>query len=129
MVAELADEHIYFFCSQTTAAFFDKISLSATGYYRYDRKQASLYIYLFINQVTVTASRLCLRGPDLYMDWVKMEGQPYAYYTYGVCCSEVELDCLTGDYRVRTETISSRSTHRDKATFSGFKRTFLFCFL
>ncbi|XP_019132540.2 aldehyde oxidase 6 isoform X2 [Larimichthys crocea] len=63
--------------SWTTAAFFDKISLSATGYYR---------------------------GPDLYMDWVKMEGQPYAYYTYGVCCSEVELDCLTGDYRtVRTD--------------------------
>ncbi|TKS66399.1 Aldehyde oxidase 1 [Collichthys lucidus] len=63
--------------SWTTAAFFDKISLSATGYYR---------------------------GPDLYMDWVKMEGQPYAYFTYGVCCSEVELDCLTGDYRtVRTD--------------------------
>lgn len=41
-----------------------------------------------------------LRGPDLYVDWDKMEGQPYAYYTYGVSCSEVELDCLTGEYRV-----------------------------
>lgn len=41
------------------------------------------------------------RGPDLYMDWEKMEGQPFAYFTYGVCCSEVELDCLSGDYRVR----------------------------
>lgn len=49
-------------------------------------------------------SFLCvLRGPDLYMDWDKMEGQPYAYFTYGVCCCEVELDSLTGDYRVRTE--------------------------
>ena len=31
-----------------------------------------------------------------------MEGQPYSYFTYGACYSEVELDCLTGDYRVRT---------------------------
>ncbi|CAG5932291.1 unnamed protein product [Menidia menidia] len=61
------------------AAYFEKISLSATGYFR---------------------------GPDLYMDWDKMEGQPYAYYTFGTCCSEVELDCLTGDYRtVRTDIV------------------------
>ncbi|XP_030265629.1 aldehyde oxidase 1-like isoform X2 [Sparus aurata] len=59
------------------AAYFEKISLSATGYHG---------------------------GPDLYMDWDKMEGQPYAYFTYGTCCCEVELDCLTGDYRtVRTD--------------------------
>ncbi|XP_047432985.1 aldehyde oxidase 1-like isoform X1 [Mugil cephalus] len=60
-------------------AFFEKISLSATGFHR---------------------------GPDLYMDWDKMEGQPYAYFTFGVCCSEVELDVLTGDYRtVRTDLV------------------------
>ncbi|XP_049426123.1 aldehyde oxidase 6 [Epinephelus fuscoguttatus] len=65
--------------SWITAAFFEKISLSATGFYR---------------------------GPDLYMDWDKMEGQPYAYFTYGACCCEVELDCLTGDYRtVRTDLV------------------------
>ncbi|XP_074520486.1 aldehyde oxidase 6 isoform X2 [Halichoeres trimaculatus] len=60
-------------------AFFEKISLSATGFYR---------------------------GHDLYMDWEKMEGQPYAYYTFGACCSEVELDCLSGDYRtLRTDLV------------------------
>ncbi|KAM9328483.1 aldehyde oxidase 6 [Pholidichthys leucotaenia] len=60
-------------------AFFTKISLSATGYYR---------------------------GPDMYMNWEGMEGQPYAYFTFAVCCSEVELDCLTGDYRtVRTDIV------------------------
>ncbi|KAM9767058.1 aldehyde oxidase 1-like isoform 2-T2 [Menidia menidia] len=65
--------------SWINAAYFEKISLSATGYFR---------------------------GPDLYMDWDKMEGQPYAYYTFGTCCSEVELDCLTGDYRtVRTDIV------------------------
>ncbi|XP_035533549.1 aldehyde oxidase 6 [Morone saxatilis] len=65
--------------SWVNAAFFKKISLSATGFYR---------------------------GPDLYMDWDKMEGQPYAYFTFGACCCEVELDCLTGDYRtVRTDIV------------------------
>nr|XP_015813530.2 aldehyde oxidase 6 isoform X1 [Nothobranchius furzeri] len=60
-------------------AFFEKISLSSTGFYR---------------------------GHDLYMDWDKMKGQPYSYFTFGVCCSEVELDCLTGDYRtVRTDIV------------------------
>ncbi|XP_063067791.1 aldehyde oxidase 6 isoform X2 [Engraulis encrasicolus] len=60
-------------------AFLEKISLSATGYYR---------------------------GHDLYMDWEKQEGLPYAYFTYGACCCEVELDCLTGDYRtVRTDMV------------------------
>ncbi|KAM6893464.1 aldehyde oxidase 6 [Xenentodon cancila] len=60
-------------------AYFEKISLSATGFFR---------------------------GPDLYMDWEKMEGQPYAYFTFGCCVCEVELDCLTGDYRtVRTDIV------------------------
>ncbi|XP_024144651.1 aldehyde oxidase 6 [Oryzias melastigma] len=60
-------------------AYFQKISLSATGFWR---------------------------GPDLYMDWDKMEGHPYAYFTFGVCCSEVELDCLVGDYRtLRTDIV------------------------
>uniref|UniRef100_A0A8C2D467 Aldehyde oxidase 6 n=1 Tax=Cyprinus carpio TaxID=7962 RepID=A0A8C2D467_CYPCA len=60
-------------------AFLEKISLSATGYYR---------------------------GHDLDMDWEKQEGKPYAYFTYAVGCSEVELDCLTGEYRtLRTDIV------------------------
>ncbi|XP_043965965.1 aldehyde oxidase 6 isoform X2 [Gambusia affinis] len=60
-------------------AHLQKISLSATGFFR---------------------------GEDLYFDWEKMEGHPYAYFTFGVCCSEVELDCLTGDYRtLRTDIV------------------------
>lgn len=50
------------------------------------------------------------RGPDLYVDWEKMEGQPFAYFTYGVCCSEVELDCLSGDYRVRATSLGAPGT-------------------
>ncbi|XP_061899697.1 aldehyde oxidase 1-like isoform X1 [Entelurus aequoreus] len=60
-------------------AIMEKISLSATGYHR---------------------------GADSHMDWDKMEGRPYPYFTFGVCCSEVELDCLTGDYMtVRTDIV------------------------
>ncbi|XP_062303168.1 aldehyde oxidase 6 isoform X1 [Osmerus eperlanus] len=65
--------------SWVTSAFFEKISLSATGFYK---------------------------GHDGYMDWEKQEGEPYSYYTYGVCCCEAEVDCLTGDYRtVRTDIV------------------------
>ncbi|KAI1884851.1 hypothetical protein AGOR_G00214090 [Albula goreensis] len=60
-------------------AFFQKISLSATGFYR---------------------------GHDLYMNWETQTGQPYAYFTYGASCTEVEVDCLTGDYRnIRTDIV------------------------
>lgn len=63
-----------------TTAFLEKISLSATGYYR---------------------------GHDLDMDWEKQEGKPYAYFTYAVACSEIELDCLTGEYRtLRTDIVA-----------------------
>ncbi|KAJ3584144.1 hypothetical protein NHX12_014640, partial [Muraenolepis orangiensis] len=65
--------------SWINAAFMEKISLSATGFFR---------------------------GPDCFMDWEKMEGQPYSYFTYGACYCEVELDCLTGDYRtLRTDIV------------------------
>ncbi|KAM9493284.1 aldehyde oxidase 6 [Clarias gariepinus] len=60
-------------------AFLDRISLSATGFYR---------------------------GQDAGMDWEKQEGRPYPYFTYGTCCSEVEIDCLSGEYRtVRTDLV------------------------
>uniref|UniRef100_A0A3B4XUV2 xanthine dehydrogenase n=1 Tax=Seriola lalandi dorsalis TaxID=1841481 RepID=A0A3B4XUV2_SERLL len=67
----------------------------------------SWFISNWILQSRNSDGFLCvLRGPDLHMDWDKMEGQPYAYFTYGACCCEVELDSLTGDYRtVRTDIV------------------------
>lgn len=49
------------------------------------------------------------------MDWEQMKGEPYSYFTYGVCCCEVELDCLTGEYRVRVDTSCKHS-----ALIAGF---------
>jgi xanthine dehydrogenase/oxidase len=34
------------------------------------------------------------------MDWAKGQGEPFAYWTQGVCVSEAEIDVMTGDHRV-----------------------------
>ena len=61
----------------------------------------------------VTVSLLCAsRGGDTYMDWDKMKGEAFLYYTFGVGCSEVELDCLTGDYRVRASHSGLQTRYR-----------------
>ncbi|KAL3874744.1 hypothetical protein ACJMK2_037715 [Sinanodonta woodiana] len=33
-------------------------------------------------------------------DFATNTGRPFLYFTYGAACSEVELDCLTGDHQV-----------------------------
>ncbi|XP_066551006.1 xanthine dehydrogenase/oxidase [Amia ocellicauda] len=60
------------------AAYFDRVSLSATGFYK---------------------------TPDLGYDFEKNEGRPFHYFSYGVACSEVEIDCLTGDHKNLCTTI------------------------
>ncbi|XP_062435402.1 aldehyde oxidase-like isoform X3 [Rhea pennata] len=60
-------------------AFIQSVSLSATGYFR---------------------------GYNESMDWEKGEGQPFTYFLYGAACSEVEIDCLTGDHKnLRTDIV------------------------
>ncbi|XP_021105460.1 aldehyde oxidase 2-like isoform X2 [Heterocephalus glaber] len=61
------------------AAFEQRISLSATGYFR---------------------------GYKASMDWEKGVGDPFPYYVFGAACSEVEIDCLTGAHRkLRTDIV------------------------
>ncbi|KFP44147.1 Aldehyde oxidase, partial [Chlamydotis macqueenii] len=60
-------------------AFEQSVSLSATGYFR---------------------------GYSENMDWEKGEGQPFTYFLYGAACSEVEINCLTGDHKnLRTDIV------------------------
>lgn len=54
-------------------AYFQRISLSATGFYR---------------------------TPDIAYSFETNSGNPFNYFTYGVACTEVEIDCLTGDHQV-----------------------------
>ena len=41
------------------------------------------------------------RTPDISgFDFEKQRGRPFSYFTFGASCSEVEIDCLTGDHQV-----------------------------
>nr|BAD89382.1 aldehyde oxidase [Macaca fascicularis] len=60
-------------------AFDESISLSAIGYFR---------------------------GYESDINWEKGEGHPFEYFVYGAACSEVEIDCLTGDHKnIRTDIV------------------------
>ncbi|KAJ8393801.1 hypothetical protein AAFF_G00057160 [Aldrovandia affinis] len=60
-------------------AYCQRISLSSTGFFM---------------------------GPYTDVDWDKSEGMAYYYFTFGACCSEVEIDCLTGDHKnIRTDIV------------------------
>ncbi|XP_077989770.1 xanthine dehydrogenase/oxidase-like [Glandiceps talaboti] len=61
------------------AAHMDRVSLSTTGFYK---------------------------TPDIGYNWETNSGNPFNYFTVGVGCSEVEIDCLTGDHHViRTDIV------------------------
>lgn len=61
------------------AAYLDRVSLSATGFYS---------------------------APKIEHDCEKNFGNLFEYFTYGVACSEVIIDCLTGDHQVlRTDIV------------------------
>nr|XP_006117996.1 aldehyde oxidase isoform X1 [Pelodiscus sinensis] len=60
-------------------AFEQSINLSSTGYFR---------------------------GYNADMDWEKSQGHPFTYFVFGAACSEVEIDCLTGDHKnIRTDIV------------------------
>ncbi|XP_067833858.1 aldehyde oxidase-like [Heptranchias perlo] len=74
-------------------AFMKKVSLSATGYFK---------------------------GEDLFMDWEKGEGTVGSYMTFGVACSEVEIDCLTGDHKnIRTDIVMDAGSSLNPAVDIG----------
>ncbi|XP_022782226.1 xanthine dehydrogenase/oxidase-like [Stylophora pistillata] len=75
------------------AAYFDRVNLSANGFYKV---------------------------PDLNYDWNTNSGRLYNYYAYGAACSEVEIDCLTGDHQVlRTDIVMDVGTSLNPAIDIG----------
>lgn len=64
--------------SWVKTAYFDRVNLSANGFYR---------------------------TPDLGYDFETNSGRAFNYFSYGVCCSEVEVDCLTGAHKNLSSTI------------------------
>ncbi|MFQ5784143.1 MAG: xanthine dehydrogenase molybdopterin binding subunit [Alphaproteobacteria bacterium] len=61
------------FAELVELAYLNRISLSATGFYR---------------------------TPKIYYDRDKARGRPFYYFAYGAAVSEVVVDSLTGEYRV-----------------------------
>ncbi len=40
------------------------------------------------------------KTPDIYFDPVKYQGEPFYYYAYGAAQTQVEIDCLSGEYEI-----------------------------
>ena len=66
-------EHSIAFSDLIQQAYMDRISLSASGFYK---------------------------TPKLKYDRASGNGRPFFYFAYGASCSEVSIDTLTGEYKV-----------------------------
>jgi xanthine dehydrogenase large subunit len=62
------------FAELVKEAYLGRVSLSATGYYR---------------------------TPKIHYDRASASGRPFLYFAYGAAIAEVEVDTLTGEYRLR----------------------------
>ena len=63
-------------CIQVMQAYNDRVNLSAQGFY-------------------------C--APHVYFNWKEEKGAPFYYYSFGVGCSEVEINTLTGSFQVHVQ--------------------------
>ncbi|SDI73313.1 xanthine dehydrogenase molybdopterin binding subunit [Pseudomonas panipatensis] len=61
------------FAEVVQAAYFARVQLSATGFYR---------------------------TPKIYYDRDKAQGHPFFYFAYGAAVAEVQVDSLSGEYRL-----------------------------
>uniref|UniRef100_A0A667FXE4 FAD-binding PCMH-type domain-containing protein n=1 Tax=Lynx canadensis TaxID=61383 RepID=A0A667FXE4_LYNCA len=56
--------------------------------------------------VSLMFSVVSSRTPNLGYSFETNSGNPFHYFSYGVACSEVEIDCLTGDHKnLRTDIV------------------------
>ncbi|MCW1955710.1 MAG: xanthine dehydrogenase molybdopterin binding subunit [Roseobacter sp.] len=66
-------DRVFGFEEFISGAYMARVQLSAAGFYK---------------------------TPEIHWDRATGKGQPFYYYAYGASCSEVEIDTLTGEYRV-----------------------------
>lgn len=66
-------EEIVPFDTLVRAAYYDRVQLSAAGFYK---------------------------TPKIHWDRAAGKGRPFYYFAYGAACSEVSIDTLTGEYLV-----------------------------
>ncbi|KAG7463843.1 hypothetical protein MATL_G00180940 [Megalops atlanticus] len=66
---------------------------------------AQLIVEAYCQRISLSATGFFM-GPYTNVDWENSEGRAYFYFTFGACCSEVEIDCLTGDHKnIRTDIV------------------------
>ncbi|WP_367106026.1 xanthine dehydrogenase molybdopterin binding subunit [uncultured Psychrobacter sp.] len=70
---QIADKDNLSFAALVLLAYQHRISLSSTGYYK---------------------------TPKIFYDRSKAWGRPFFYFALGAACAEVEIDTLTGEYKV-----------------------------
>ncbi len=96
------------FKALVNSAYFQRIDLSAHGWYIVptDRCGFDWNLPRAKKEEGARASGEGKQGPSdggllvSHRDWNKARGTPFNYFTQGVACSEVEVDCLTGDVRI-----------------------------
>jgi xanthine dehydrogenase/oxidase len=54
----------------------------------------------YLNRISLSAAGF-YKTPDIGYNMNTNTGSPFNYFTYGAACSEVEVDCLTGDHQVQ----------------------------
>ena len=69
----IAEKEVLTFAEFVLLAYQHRISLSSTGYYK---------------------------TPKIFYDRSKAWGRPFFYFALGAACAEVEIDTLTGEYKV-----------------------------
>lgn len=69
----IGDKETLTFADMALLTYQQRVSLSATGYYK---------------------------TPKIFYDRSKAWGRPFFYFALGASCSEVEIDTLTGEYKV-----------------------------
>ena len=62
------------------------------------------------------------RTPDIGYNFDTNTGQAFRYYTYGAACSEVEVDCLTGDHRVMCASPSFQTLTRTHPVYHSWSK-------
>ncbi|USH05500.1 xanthine dehydrogenase molybdopterin binding subunit [Grimontia kaedaensis] len=72
-IVSIGDKQTMTFADFTELCWFNQISLAASGFYR---------------------------TPKIFYDHETARGRPFYYFAYGVSCSEVIVDTLTGEYKV-----------------------------
>uniref|UniRef100_K7FMW0 Xanthine dehydrogenase/oxidase n=1 Tax=Pelodiscus sinensis TaxID=13735 RepID=K7FMW0_PELSI len=73
----------------------------------------------YVNCVSLSATGF-YRVPGLGYDFKENKGNPFDYFSYGVACSEVEIDCLTGDHQnLRTHIVMDVGTSLNPAIDIG----------